>query len=184
MGRRVFVNYLAQVLMSLMMLSMIILTYARASASIKRILLLDTQPSLTDTPGDAGTRQIEKEEFALKRFHGGSGGCAAGYKFPAPGRRWLVLTVLPDRKKFAQPLIPACMMSSSGEKYGLTASQPELQPARRCRIFVAEKRALGNHCGKPAVGENPMPQEELEGRTCRQAMVRSLPAPDMTRRLS
>ena len=46
-----FVNYLGQVLMSLMMLSMIIMSYARASASSKRILeVLDTQPSLTDTP--------------------------------------------------------------------------------------------------------------------------------------
>ena len=40
-----FVNYLAQVLMSLMMLSMIIMSYARASASSKRILeVLDTKP--------------------------------------------------------------------------------------------------------------------------------------------
>lgn len=64
-----FVNYLAQVLMSLMMLSMIIMTYARASASSKRILeVLDTQPSLTDTPeGMRSTRQIERERFALRR---------------------------------------------------------------------------------------------------------------------
>lgn len=45
-----FVNYLAQVLMSLMLLSMFIMTTARASASSRRIRdVLDTTPSLTDT---------------------------------------------------------------------------------------------------------------------------------------
>lgn len=64
-----FVNYLGQVLMSLMMLSMIIMSYARASASSKRILeVLDTQPSLTDTPeGMQSTREIEKERSPSRR---------------------------------------------------------------------------------------------------------------------
>lgn len=64
-----FVNYLGQVLMSLMMLSMIIMSYARASASSKRILeVLDTQPSLTDTPeGMRSTREIEKGEIAFEK---------------------------------------------------------------------------------------------------------------------
>lgn len=64
-----FVNYLGQVLMSLMMLSMIIMSYARASASSKRILeVLDTQPSLTDTPeGMRSTREIEKERSPSRR---------------------------------------------------------------------------------------------------------------------
>lgn len=45
-----FVNYLAQILISLMMLSMIMMAFARASASSKRILeVLDTQPSLANT---------------------------------------------------------------------------------------------------------------------------------------
>ena len=45
-----FVNYLAQVLMSLMLLSMFIMATARASASSRRIReVLDTVPSLTDT---------------------------------------------------------------------------------------------------------------------------------------
>lgn len=45
-----FVNYLMQVLMALMMLSMVIMTYARASASSKRIVeVLNKEPSLTDT---------------------------------------------------------------------------------------------------------------------------------------
>ena len=46
-----FVNYLMQVLMSLMMLSMVMMTIARASASSQRIVeVLDTEPSLEDTP--------------------------------------------------------------------------------------------------------------------------------------
>lgn len=45
-----FVNYLAQILISLMMLSMIMMAFARASASSKRILeVLDTDPSLENT---------------------------------------------------------------------------------------------------------------------------------------
>ena len=45
-----FVNYPAQILISLMMLSMIMMSFARASASSKRILeVLDTDPSLANT---------------------------------------------------------------------------------------------------------------------------------------
>lgn len=45
-----FVNYLAQILISLMMLSMIMMSFARASASSKRILeVLDTDTSLANT---------------------------------------------------------------------------------------------------------------------------------------
>ena len=45
------VNYLMQILMSLMMMSMIIMNIARASASSDRILeVLDTESSLTDSP--------------------------------------------------------------------------------------------------------------------------------------
>lgn len=45
-----FVNYLVQILMSLMLLSMVIMGIARASASSERILeVLNTEPSLTNT---------------------------------------------------------------------------------------------------------------------------------------
>ena len=63
-----FVNYLGQVLMSLMMLSMIIMSYARASASSKRILeVLDTQPSLTDTPEACRAPERLKKERSPSR---------------------------------------------------------------------------------------------------------------------
>lgn len=45
-----FINYLTQVLMSLMLISVVSMSFARASASSKRIVeVLDTTPSLTDT---------------------------------------------------------------------------------------------------------------------------------------
>lgn len=72
-----FVNYLAQVLMSLMILSMIIMFYARASASSKRILeVLNSEPSLTNTEeGRLNSQQIKKGEILFKgvdfRYEGG-----------------------------------------------------------------------------------------------------------------
>ena len=87
-----FVNYLGQVLMSLMMLSMIIMSYARASASSKRILeVLDTQPSLTDTPeGMRSTREIEKGEIAFEKVsfrYGGRTAVNIAGKLPVRLRR-------------------------------------------------------------------------------------------------
>ncbi|MCD7970934.1 MAG: ABC transporter ATP-binding protein/permease [Alistipes sp.] len=63
-----FVNYLMQVLMSLMMLSNVIMNFARASASSQRIAeVLNTEPSLTDTPAalTAGYR-IEKGRISFR----------------------------------------------------------------------------------------------------------------------
>ncbi|MDL2231282.1 ABC transporter ATP-binding protein/permease [Porphyromonadaceae bacterium OttesenSCG-928-L07] len=54
-----FVNYLSQILMSLMMMSMIIMTFARASASSERIVeVLEAESSLTDTPEGLSGRHI------------------------------------------------------------------------------------------------------------------------------
>ena len=72
-----FVNYLSQILLSLMMLSMIIMAFARASASSKRILeVIETEPSLTNTPeGIENNHKIEKGEVAFHnvsfRHYGG-----------------------------------------------------------------------------------------------------------------
>lgn len=72
-----FVNYLMQVLMSLMMLSMVIMTFARASASSERIVeVLDTTPSLLDTPeGLSGDHTIGKGNVSFRnvsfRYSGG-----------------------------------------------------------------------------------------------------------------
>lgn len=62
-----FVNYLAQILMSLMMLSMVIMSLARASASSRRILeVFATVPSLVNTP--EGLLNIHKIERGDIRF--------------------------------------------------------------------------------------------------------------------
>lgn len=72
-----FVNYLAQVLMSLMLLSMFIMATARASASSRRIReVLDTEPSLTDTSvGREDRYRIQQGaiEFEQVGFHYGDG---------------------------------------------------------------------------------------------------------------
>ena len=63
-----FVNYLSQILMSLMLLSMTIMAFARASASSKRILeVMDTDPSLTNTSeGLQNKHKIEKGEVIFQ----------------------------------------------------------------------------------------------------------------------
>lgn len=63
-----FVNYLMQVLMSLMMLSMVLMTIARASASSQRILeVLDREPSLTNTAeGLQNKHSVERGEVEFK----------------------------------------------------------------------------------------------------------------------
>lgn len=63
-----FVNYLAQVLMSLMLLSMFIMTAARASASSRRIRdVLDTSPSLRNTAeGLTRRHKIERGEIRFE----------------------------------------------------------------------------------------------------------------------
>lgn len=72
-----FVNYLAQVLMSLMMLSMFIMATARASASSRRIReVLDTSPSLVNTAvGLKDQYKIEQGniEFEKVSFRYGDG---------------------------------------------------------------------------------------------------------------
>lgn len=64
-----FVNYVVQVLMSLMLLSIIIMTLARASASSKRIQeVLDTWPSLINTPeGLLNKYKIEQGEIIFDK---------------------------------------------------------------------------------------------------------------------
>ena len=68
-----FVNYLAQVLMSLMLLSMFIMASARASASSRRIMeVLNTTPSLANTPEGLADRYKIKRgevEFVNVNFH-------------------------------------------------------------------------------------------------------------------
>jgi len=72
-----FVNYLTQVLMALMMFSMVVMNFVRASASSKRILeVLNTEPSLTNTPeGLEDKYTVQRGEVTFRdvcfRYDGG-----------------------------------------------------------------------------------------------------------------
>ncbi len=71
------VNYLMQILMSLMMMSMIIMNIARASASSDRILeVMRTEPSLENTPeGLKNEHRVERGDISFRhvsfRYGGG-----------------------------------------------------------------------------------------------------------------
>ena len=72
-----FINYLTQVLMSLMIISMISMSFARATASSKRIVeVIDTNPSLANTPeGLKNNHLISKGNVTFKNVsfrHSGS----------------------------------------------------------------------------------------------------------------
>ncbi len=61
-----FVNYFMQILMAVIMFSMVVMNFARASASSERILeVLRTEPSLTDTP-EALAHNYEVERGAVQ----------------------------------------------------------------------------------------------------------------------
>ncbi len=62
------VNYLIQILVSLMMLSFVFVMFVRASASSKRILeVLDTEPSLANTQvGLSNVNKVEKGEIEMR----------------------------------------------------------------------------------------------------------------------
>jgi len=63
-----FISYITQILIALMLLSMTIMMFSRASASSKRILeVLDTEIDIKDTAGaDAGDFQVKKGEVQFK----------------------------------------------------------------------------------------------------------------------
>lgn len=117
-----FVNYLAQVLMSLLLLSMIIMLFARASASSQRILeVLNTQPSLGNTPeGATNMRQIEKGEILFKdvsfRYHGGETDVVRNINFHIkPGETVAIVGATGSGKSSLVQLIPRLYDIISGE---------------------------------------------------------------------
>lgn len=117
-----FVNYLAQVLMSLMMLSMIIMSYARASASSKRITeVLDTKPSLTNTPeGLLDKYRIEKGEVTFDdvsfRYTGGETDVLQHISFRTkPGETIALVGATGSAKTSLVQLIPRLYDATAGE---------------------------------------------------------------------
>lgn len=117
-----FVNYLAQVLMSLMMLSMIIMSYARASASSKRITeVLDTESSLTDTKeGLRNEHRIQKGEVSFEdvsfRYTGGENDVLQHISFRVrPGETIALVGATGSAKSTLVQLIPRLYDATAGE---------------------------------------------------------------------
>ncbi|WP_302821467.1 ABC transporter ATP-binding protein, partial [Parabacteroides goldsteinii] len=108
--------------MSLMMLSMIIMSYARASASSKRILeVLDTKPSLTNTQeGLQDKYRIEKGEVTFDnvsfRYTGGENDVLQHISFRAnPGETIALVGATGSAKSSLVQLIPRLYDATSGE---------------------------------------------------------------------
>ena len=108
--------------MSLMMLSMIIMSYARASASSKRILeVLDTKPSLTNTQeGLRDKYRIEKGEVTFDnvgfRYTGGENDVLQHISFRAnPGETIALVGATGSAKSSLVQLIPRLYDATSGE---------------------------------------------------------------------
>lgn len=117
-----FVNYLVQILMSLMMMSMVIMSYARATASSRRIVeVLDTPSSLTNTPiGLLDKYRIEKGSVTFKdvsfRYAGGENDVLRNISFHvSEGETIAVVGATGAAKSSMLQLIPRLYDVSSGE---------------------------------------------------------------------
>ena len=117
-----FVNYLAQVLMSLMMLSMIIMSYA-GPPPLPNVSLevLDTKPSLTNTQeGLQDKYRIEKGEVTFDnvsfRYTGGENDVLQHISFRAnPGETIALVGATGSAKSSLVQLIPRLYDATSGE---------------------------------------------------------------------
>lgn len=117
-----FVNYLAQILMSLMMLSMIIMSYARASASSNRITeVLETKATLTNTKeGLLNKYKIEKGNIEFKevsfRYAGSDNDVLRHLNFQIhPGETIALAGATGSSKSSMVQLIPRLYDVTSGE---------------------------------------------------------------------
>ncbi|MFT3993524.1 MAG: ABC transporter ATP-binding protein [Dysgonomonas sp.] len=117
-----FVNYLVQILLSLMMMSMVIMSYARATASSRRIVeVLDTPSSLTNTPtGLLDKYRIEKGSITFKdvsfRYAGGENDVLRNISFHvSEGETIAVVGATGAAKSSMLQLIPRLYDVSSGE---------------------------------------------------------------------
>ncbi|NDV83334.1 ABC transporter ATP-binding protein [Bacteroides sp. 51] len=117
-----FVNYLAQVLMALMFLSMIVMNFARASASSERILeVLNTEPSLSNTQkGLLDTHKILSGKVEFKdvsfRYSGGDTDVLKDINFKvSPGETIAVVGATGAAKSSMVQLIPRLYDATSGE---------------------------------------------------------------------
>lgn len=117
-----FVNYLMQVLMALMLLSMVIMNIARASASSERILeVLNTESSLANTAeGLSGKHIITDGEVAFRnvsfRYSGGESDVLKNISFHVrKGETIAVVGATGSAKTSMLQLIPRLYDVSAGE---------------------------------------------------------------------
>lgn len=117
-----FVNYFIQILMSLMIVSMMVMAFARAAASSKRVLeVLVTEPSLVDTTdADADMHKIEKGEVVFKdvyfRYYKGENDVLKNINFRSnAGETIAVVGATGAAKSSLLQLIPRLYDVSAGE---------------------------------------------------------------------
>lgn len=117
-----FINYLMQVLMSLMLLSMVIMTFARATASSRRIIeVLDTEPSLVNTPeGLSEKNKVKSGDITFDkvyfRYGGGETDVLRDVSFHIrPGEKVAVVGATGSAKSSMVQLIPRLYDVTSGE---------------------------------------------------------------------
>ena len=155
------------------LLSMIIMSYARASASSKRILeVLDTQPSLTDTPeGMRSTREIEKGEIAFEkvsfRYGGGETDVLRNISFHIrPGETVAIAGATGSAKSSLVQLIPRLYDVSAGEIRidGIPVQDYNLRELHARIGMVLQKNELftGTIAENLRWGKPDATQEELE----------------------
>lgn len=117
-----FVNYLMQILMSLMMMSFVIMSFARASASSKRILeVLHTEPSLIQTEeGILNKHRITEGNVTFRnvyfRYAGGENDVLKDINFHAHGGEVVAIVGATGAAKTSLvQLIPRLFDPTSGE---------------------------------------------------------------------
>lgn len=117
-----FVNYLMQILMALMLLSMVIMNIARASASSERVIeVLDTKPSLTNSEeGLENKHRINRGEVIFRnvffRYSGGENDVLKDINFHVgQGETVAVVGATGAAKSSMLQLIPRLYDATSGE---------------------------------------------------------------------
>lgn len=115
------VNYLIQILVSLMILSMVFVMFVRASASSKRILeVLDTEPSLADTAiGLSKAHRVERGEIEFRnvafRYRGSNNDILKSVSFHIrPGELVAVVGATGSGKSSMLQLIPRLYDATDG----------------------------------------------------------------------
>ncbi len=146
-----FVNYLMQILMALMMFSMVVMNFARASASSERILeVLRTEPSLTNTSEALGHHyKIERGEVEFRDvgFHyaGGENNVLSHISFMArQGETIAVVGATGSAKSSMVQLIPRLYDTTGGEVLvdGRNVRDYRLDELRKSIGVVLQKNEL------------------------------------------